>query len=209
MGRFRHVWTRFRPFSAVLARKPLSVAAPSKARDTGTPLPLHSRWAKTTMGPKPVKSDLFQKWPRTLWGFEMDPKRILYKVICLTSDKPSPFEQPSQIINPDTRGTTKGTRSTRQGMRGTTQEGAEGCSELSMNGVDAAVPRVSVLCFRVICSQPVFSFPLLQPLAPVPAEPEIQGLASRRTTLHCRSLPRNPVGIGIGRGSKGLGIGEG
>ena len=36
----------------------------------------YARRAKSNMNPKPVKSDVFQKWPRTVWGCETDLKQI-------------------------------------------------------------------------------------------------------------------------------------
>ena len=45
--------------------------------DTSTPgkgIFQYARRAKSNMGPKTVKSDLFQKLPQTLWGGETDVK---------------------------------------------------------------------------------------------------------------------------------------
>ena len=67
-----------------------------------TPVPpfQYVKRAKPSMGPKSVKSEVFQKWPRILWESGTDLKRIQHKVIYLTSHKPSPFKQLGPNINP-------------------------------------------------------------------------------------------------------------
>ena len=72
----RPFWARFDQFHGYTGYRILDTGY----RYTGTPPPPHppprARRAKLNMGSKPVKSDLFQKWPRTLWEYETDLKRI-------------------------------------------------------------------------------------------------------------------------------------
>ena len=53
-----------------------------------TPWASVARRAKSNLGPKPVKSDLLQKWPRTLWECETDWKRIQKRSFVLRETMP-------------------------------------------------------------------------------------------------------------------------